>query len=415
MVGDEGPEVSNGSFNQNDEVASPKKISTAVGGKTVMNKVKMMFGGKLSTAPPKATDLNDDVLNGLTGRPSGLPLKSRDEAMRHAKEIANLNTIAKRKMEEELKKRHDSEQLEADWDGILSNWNGAHNSAKTKKLWKRSVPENVRPHLWKAAIGNSLQITPDLYEICKERGRVCRENMINSPTQDHTDRDFVAIQCIDIDVPRTYPHIQFFKSGPLSDALHSILEAYTQYRPDIGYAQGMSYIVAIMLLHMETDAVFTAVVNLLHSSHLISFFRVIPNELGYHIRVFDLLLSSTLPSVYIHFNQIGVSPQLYIFDWFMTVYSKSLPLHIARRVWDLFLLSPCWLYRVAVGIIKYFKSTLINSPFDECTSLLTNLPKEGIDEEAFMTCILSVKVDKKKFAALEKKAAAMNNTCYVDA
>eukprot|EP01060_Flectonema_neradi_P000731 TRINITY_DN10454_c2_g3_i1.p1 TRINITY_DN10454_c2_g3~~TRINITY_DN10454_c2_g3_i1.p1 ORF type:complete len:426 (+),score=50.15 TRINITY_DN10454_c2_g3_i1:63-1340(+) len=405
-----------GSFGQTDDEGSPTKTTS---GKKVIDQVRMMFRSKLVTAPPKAINLTNDTLNGLTGRPSGLPLKNRDEAIRHAKEIAKLNNVAKRKMEEELRHRQDAkeqaEQIQSDWEFIIKNWSTSRDTKKTKKLWKQKIPDNIRPQLWKLAIGNDLQITPDLYEICKQRGKTCRENMAKSPTQETTDRDFIAIQSIDIDVPRTYPHVQFFQTGPLSKELHAILEAYTQYRPDIGYAQGMSYLVAMMLLHMETDSVFTAIVNLLHSSHLISFFRVIPSDLGYHIRMYDLMLATCLPAVYSHFEQNGVSPQLYIFDWFMTVFSKSLPLELARRIWDLFLLSPCWLYRSAVGIVKYHKATLLSSPFDECVKLLTNLPKDGIDEDAFMNCILSVKVNKKKFAALKKKASSMDNSLYIDA
>ena len=34
--------------------------------------------------------------------------------------------------------------------------------------------------------------------------------------------------------------------------LRDVLEAYTAYRPDIGYVQGMSYLAAILLLNMDT-------------------------------------------------------------------------------------------------------------------------------------------------------------------
>jgi len=35
--------------------------------------------------------------------------------------------------------------------------------------------------------------------------------------------------------------------------LHRILEAFTMYRPDIGYVQGMSYVAAVLLLFMENE------------------------------------------------------------------------------------------------------------------------------------------------------------------
>ena len=64
-----------------------------------------------------------------------------------------------------------------------------------------------------------------------------------------------SILIIDTDIPRTFPKLGgiFQEEGIYHERLKRILEAFTMYRPDIGYVQGMSYVAATLLLYMDNE------------------------------------------------------------------------------------------------------------------------------------------------------------------
>ena len=56
--------------------------------------------------------------------------------------------------------------------------------------------------------------------------------------------------------------------------LRVVLEAFACHRPDMGYVQGMSYVAAMLLLHIpDRYMVFQCLANLLVRGHLLHFIR----------------------------------------------------------------------------------------------------------------------------------------------
>lgn len=54
---------------------------------------------------------------------------------------------------------------------IFDCCNCRKSTKKVRDLWWQGVPPNVRGKIWKLAIGNDLNITEELYEICVNRAR----------------------------------------------------------------------------------------------------------------------------------------------------------------------------------------------------------------------------------------------------
>lgn len=53
--------------------------------------------------------------------------------------------------------------------------------------------------------------------------------------------------------------------------------------------------------------------------------------------VFTALLRRLLPRVHKHLQQVGVGPLLYLPEWFLCLFARSLPFPTVLRVWDAFL------------------------------------------------------------------------------
>ena len=60
---------------------------------------------------------------------------------------------------------------------------------------------------------------------------------------------------IKLDLKRTAIGNEFFKLDPATgkNPLYNVLNAYAQYDPEINYCQGMNFLVALLLKHLEDE------------------------------------------------------------------------------------------------------------------------------------------------------------------
>ncbi|KAK8724067.1 hypothetical protein OTU49_011428 [Cherax quadricarinatus] len=207
-----------------------------------------------------------------------------------------------------------------------------------------------------------------------------------------------TIDLIRLDVSRTFPHLCIFqKGGPYHDPLHNILGAYACYRPDVGYVQGMSFLAATLLLNMDEADAFITFSNLLNRPAHMAFFRMDQPVMCAYYKAFEELLADNLPLLAEHLQNIGVTPDLYVLDWLLTVFARPLPLDAAVRIWDVYLRDgEEFLLRAAIGILKLYDTVLTNQ---ECTAtaaqFLTRLP-EDLCAEALFRAIASVRTSAHK-------------------
>jgi hypothetical protein len=76
------------------------------------------------------------------------------------------------------------------------------------------------------------------------------------------------------DCPRTFPTHPYFKNKNLHGqaALSRVLNAYSVQDPEIGYCQGMNFIVGVLLMQLEEESAFWALCHLMNACGLRWFF-----------------------------------------------------------------------------------------------------------------------------------------------
>uniref|UniRef100_A0A8K9XL02 TBC1 domain family, member 12b n=1 Tax=Oncorhynchus mykiss TaxID=8022 RepID=A0A8K9XL02_ONCMY len=343
----------------------------------------------------------------LEDRPSNLPAKSVEEAQRHRQEYDEMVAEAKKRelkeaqrKRKEMKERFKQEDSIANamvvWNhDILPNWDNMRNTRRVRELWWQGLPPNVRGKVWSLAIGNELNITPELYDIflsrAKERWRSFSETGTEADDgASLADRES-SLDLIKLDISRTFPPLFIFqKGGPYHDLLHSVLGAYTCYRPDVGYVQGMSFIAAVLILNLEEADAFIAFANLLNKPCQLAFFRVDHDLMLKYFAAFEVFFEENLPRLFNHFQISNLTPDLYLIDWIFTLYSKSLPLDVACRVWDVFCRDgEEFLFRTGLGILRLYEDVLLQMDFIYSAQFLTRLP-EDIDSDRLFACIATM-------------------------
>ncbi|KAI4903938.1 hypothetical protein NFI96_031941 [Prochilodus magdalenae] len=343
----------------------------------------------------------------LEDRPANLPAKSEEEAQRHRQEYNEMVAGAKRRemkeaqrKKKQMKERYRQEENIAHamviWNTeILPNWESLKNTRRVRELWWQGLPPSVRGKVWSLAIGNELNITPELYEIflsrAKEKWRSFNETSSVSENEDCgaslADRES-SLDLIKLDIFRTFPSLYIFqKGGPYHDLLHSVLGAYTCYRPDVGYVQGMSFIAAVLILNLEEADAFIAFANLLNKPCQLAFFRVDHDLMLKYFAAFEVFFEENLPKLFQHFQNNSLTPDFYLIDWIFTLYSKSLPLDVACRVWDLFCRDgEEALFRTGLGILRLYQDVLLQMDFIHTAQFLSRLP-ENTPAHTLFNCI----------------------------
>ncbi|XP_013362216.1 PREDICTED: TBC1 domain family member 14 [Chinchilla lanigera] len=341
----------------------------------------------------------------LEDRPANLPAKPADEAQKHRQQYEEMVVQAKKRELKEAQRR--KKQLEErcrveesignavlTWNNeILPNWDTMWCSRKVRDLWWQGIPPSVRGRVWSLAIGNELNITHELFDIClaraKERWRSLSTAGAEVESEDAgfsaADRE-ASLELIKLDISRTFPNLCIFQQGgPYHDMLHSILGAYTCYRPDVGYVQGMSFIAAVLILNLDTADAFIAFSNLLNKPCQMAFFRVDHGLMLTYFAAFEVFFEENLPKLFAHFKKNNLTPDIYLIDWIFTLYSKSLPLDLACRIWDVFCRDgEEFLFRTALGILKLFEDILTRMDFIHIAQFLTRLPEDLPADEVFV-------------------------------
>ncbi|XP_042254433.1 TBC1 domain family member 12-like isoform X1 [Thunnus maccoyii] len=339
----------------------------------------------------------------LEDRPPNLPAKSAEETQRHRQQYEQMVAGAKRRelkeaqrRQQQMKERFRQEDVIANtaliWNKhILPHWDAMKSSRRARDLWWAGLPPSVRGRVWSLAIGNELNITAELYEIflsrAKEKWRNLGETQADAgaPPADSES----SLQLIRRDVSRTLASLCVFqKGGPYHDLLQSILGAYTCYRPDVGYMQGMASLAAMLILNMDEVEAFISFSNLINKPCQLTFYRVDHQLMFRYFGAFEVFFKENLPRLFLHFQSTGVTSDLYLMDWVLSLYTKPLPLDVACRVWDVFLRDgEEFLFRTGLGILRLHQDVLLQMDLISIAQFLARLPDEELLSDRLFSCI----------------------------
>ncbi|GAA5867063.1 hypothetical protein JCM3774_004375 [Rhodotorula dairenensis] len=177
------------------------------------------------------------------------------------------------------------------------------------------------------------------------------------------------------DLNRTFPKHEYFKDaeGVGQENLFNVVKAYSIYDDEVGYTQGLQFIVGPLLLNMPDEEAFCVLVRLMNAYDLRSHYT--PNMPGLQLRLFqfDRLVEELVPSVFLHLLRQGVKSSMYASQWFLTLFGYRLPLELVSSVFDLvFAEGVEALFRFAVALLKRNEAYLLTLEFEDLIDFLKN-------------------------------------------
>lgn len=223
------------------------------------------------------------------------------------------------------------------------------NAITLRRLIRKGIPPVLRPKVWFSLSGAA-----------KKKSTV-PESYYNDLTKAVDGKVTPATRQIDHDLPRTFPGHPWLDTPEGHAALRRILVAYSFRDSDVGYCQGLNYVAALLLLVMKTEEdAFWMLAVLLENVLVNDCYTT--NLSGCHVeqRVFKDLLAKQCPRIAAHLEELEFDVSLVATEWFLCLFSKSLPSETTLRVWDvLFYEGAKVLFHAALAIFKMKEEELL--------------------------------------------------------
>ena len=166
------------------------------------------------------------------------------------------------------------------------------------------------------------------------------------------------------DLDRTFPSCQLFKDkyGMGQRKLFKVLSSYSKFNKDIGYIQGMGYLVAIFLIYMDEQSSFYLLHSVIKNYELERIYLPGFPDLKKKFYVLLNLEKKFVPKVYDILKRDGVFPSIYASEWFICLFSKDLKPNVLVRIFDTFLFEGFKvIYRFALAFLKMKEKDFIKS------------------------------------------------------
>ena len=214
-------------------------------------------------------------------------------------------------------------------------------------------------------------------------------------------------EIIDIDVARSYQGNDLMPP----QLLKNILKSYAYYNLEVGYCQGMNYIVGTIYLQVQNEELaFKILVALIDKFQMKNLFISSLPKLKQFFYQLDRIIGLFLPELHEKFKEISICSGHFSSSWFITLYSSILQYkpEVLYKVWDMFILEG-WktIFKVAIAILSKLSRSIVAGKFEDIMVILSNfqMVNGGIDifDDDFITKVQQVNISNALLRDLESE------------
>ena len=111
---------------------------------------------------------------------------------------------------------------------------------------------------------------------------------------------------------------------------------------------------------MPEEDTFAVLVRIMKNYRMREMFKPSMAELGLCMYQLDMLVQEHIPDLSAHFQSQAIHTNLYASSWFLTLFTTALPISLACRIMDCFLLDGIEIiFRLAVALLRIGKAELL--------------------------------------------------------
>ncbi|KAI5961086.1 hypothetical protein CANMA_003860 [Candida margitis] len=219
----------------------------------------------------------------------------------------------------------------------------------TELVLKQGIPNCIRSHVWQKLFLLN-------YDSIPKSIKLVYVNFQHSYSLE-------VSQQIEKDLTRTFPTVGFFQNQTTIDDLSTILNVYANYDLELGYCQGLLFLVGVLYHHLQScELTFYALTTIMETElelHDIFTAEHMSNTLNLWFYQFSHILKTVDLQLYNHLATCQVNMQTFLFQWWLSFMSShTADLSIINRVMDL-----CQFQGWKIGMMKISLGLLIvNKP-----------------------------------------------------
>ncbi|XQJ32079.1 disgorgin, putative [Leishmania guyanensis] len=273
-------------------------------------------------------------------------------------------------------RRIDGKQVvrrEIKWANMAADWNTTNTKmhAKLKERCRKGIPSRFRGVAWQLLMGSFHHLNSEensgVYVALRDKKLA--------------DKEVDAI--ISRDLARTFPtHILFQDTGGVGQVfLRNVLHAYAGCDPEVGYVQGMSFLVAALSTQMAEEESFWALHEMMYNERykMRELFRPGFPLLQQFFYQLERLIARLLPRLSKRLDELEIQPSFFASQWFLTLFVNHFPFRALLRVWDIFF-SEGWkiIFRTGIALMKWEEPHLLTLSFEDMLLALKSL-QDGKD------------------------------------
>jgi hypothetical protein len=279
------------------------------------------------------------------------------------------------------------------WRYMIENINVYKNRKKNKlkERTRKGIPDSLRSQIW--------QLFADIKRYDNQKDLF--ENLEKEQLDQETEITIIK------DLDRTFPACSLFtdKYGGGQRKLFKVLSNYSKFNKQIGYVQGMAYMVALFLIYMDEKSSFFLLHSIIKDYELEGIYLPGFPDLKKKFYVLLNLEKKFIPRVYEVLKRDGILPSLYASEWFICLFCKDLKPNVLVRIFDTFLFEKYKvIYRFALAFLKMKENDFVNGkPGIVYTMEVLKKILDDIDIEALFKVAFSFKLSKKHIAKFEQE------------
>jgi len=243
------------------------------------------------------------------------------------------------------------------------------------------------------------------------------------------------------------------KKSELQNRLRFILYALSSAHEEVGYCQGMDYVVAHLLRVLQDTIEWKALLGkpfppIISTSNIEKNFdqskdrAILVEEVVFRVmdtflttyglrhfywpelrclktacRVFEWLVHQKLPVLSDHFEHHELNVGLFALGWFQTLflYIPAMPSTTINHMWDIWLVERSMkiFFRVATAILFLSQPTLLNHDQEGMMIYLNTFPDATLlKQDILIPCALQIKVTNKMLMDIEKRVSRDNDVAH---
>jgi hypothetical protein len=307
---------------------------------------------------------------------------------------------------------------------MLSNWDtywrapvpgpALQNNTFFGALSSSTIPDHLRLNVWQKIL-DTAQVQQNVAQKLNMQASEVYTHLVDLPENEWSNQ-------IRLDLHRTFATHRLFLQEIGQEKMYRVLKAYSEWNTSLGYCQGLSFIVAglMVALTLDEETLFYVLVALLDKLALNKYFEPGMQALVDDTRKLSRIFELTNPELAQSIAEQGVDMIMFTSRWYLTLFTDLPEWSHVVRLWDLIVyLGVPAVNGIALALLQLSQRELVsrdsveltvpfllnlqsnNLKFDKIVALLTSYDLPALEARA-MTRVITQPQRKRKASEISK-------------